>query len=121
VEKMMIDKEPGEKRDRVRVTFELPSALWAERVNLVGDFNDWDTAATPMTRGRTHDDWRVTIELPVGQRYLFRYLLDGQEWLNEWHADDYVETEDGLCNSVVDLNIPSAALGVLAHPYDKAG
>jgi 1,4-alpha-glucan branching enzyme len=98
----MIEKESA-KSGRVRVTFELPAALWVERVNLVGEFNDWDTTSTPMTRDRTHDDWRVTVELPVGRRYLFRYLLDGQEWLNEWHADDYVETDDGLYGSVLDL------------------
>jgi 1,4-alpha-glucan branching enzyme len=87
----------------VRVTFELPAALWADRVNLVGEFNDWDTAATPMIRDRTHDDWRVTLRLPTGRRYLFRYLLDGREWRNEWRADDYVKTDEGLYSSVVDL------------------
>ena len=99
----MIRKKAVEKGGRVRVTFELPSALWADRVHLVGEFNDWDTTATPLTRDRRHDDWRVTVELPAGRRYLFRYLLDGQEWINEWHADDYVETDDGQCDSVVDL------------------
>jgi 1,4-alpha-glucan branching enzyme len=113
----MIEKESVERSSNVRVTFELPSALWVERVNLVGDFNDWDTTATPMTRDRTHDDWRVTVELPVGQRYLFRYLLDGEEWLNEWHADDYVETDDGLYDSVVDLVSAGVPPGipVLSH------
>jgi 1,4-alpha-glucan branching enzyme len=99
----MIEKRAMGRSSQVRVTFELPSALWADRVSVVGEFNDWDTTATPMTRDHTHDDWRITIELPVGQRYLFRYLLDGHEWLNEWHADDYVETDDGLCYSVLDL------------------
>jgi hypothetical protein len=101
-EKAMIEKELVED-GCVRVTFELPAALWADRVNLVGEFNDWDTTATPMTRDRTHDEWRATVELSIGRRYLFRYLLNGREWLNEWHADDYVETDDGLCGSVVDL------------------
>jgi len=98
----MIEKKPVE-GGRVRVTFELPAALWADRVNLVGEFNDWDVTAIPMTRNRRHNDWRVTVELPVGRRYLFRYLLNGQEWLNEWHADDYEETDDGLHTSVLDL------------------
>ena len=40
----MIYKEPLPDGEHVRVTFELPSSLWAERVNLVGDFNDWDTS-----------------------------------------------------------------------------
>jgi 1,4-alpha-glucan branching enzyme len=108
----MIEKQAVEKNGLVRVTFELPSAVWADRVNLVGEFNDWDTTATPMTRDRRHDDWRVTVELPVGRRYLFRYLLDGHEWVNEWHADDYVETEEGLWDSVVDLLEPD----ILSRP-----
>ena len=115
----MIEKEPMGTSSHVRVTFELPSALWVERVNLVGDFNDWDTTATPLTRDRTHDDWRVTVELPVGRRYLFRYLLDGQEWVNEWHADDYVETDDGLCDSVVDLLEAGVPSGVGALPHEE--
>jgi 1,4-alpha-glucan branching enzyme len=112
VDKAMIEKESVEKGGRVRVTFELPSAVWADRVNLVGEFNDWDATATPMTRDRRHDDWRVTVELPAGRRYLFRYLLDGQEWVSEWHADDYVEAEDGLWDSVVDLLEPGVLAGV---------
>lgn len=84
----MIKKEVNGRNGTVQVTFELPSALWSERANLVGDFNGWDTAATPMTRSRTNENWRVTIKLAGGQRYRFRYLLDGEEWLNDWHADD---------------------------------
>ena len=99
----MIRKEPTEKKGRVLVTFRLPSSMWAERVNLVGEFNDWDTTATPMTRSRADADWKVTIELEAGQRYRFRYLVDGKEWLNDWHADDYVENPHGSDDSVVDL------------------
>ena len=107
----MFQKQSVARGDRVRVTFELPSALWAERVNVVGDFNDWDTTATPMIRDRTHDTWRATLELPLGRRYLFRYLLNGAEWLNEWQADDYEETDDGVYSSVVDLGRERAPTG----------
>jgi 1,4-alpha-glucan branching enzyme len=99
----MIKKEPTEKEGRVLVTFELPSSMWAERVNLVGEFNDWDTRATPMTRSRTNADWKAAIELEAGRRYRFRYLVDGREWLNDWHADDYVENPHGSDDSLVDL------------------
>jgi hypothetical protein len=64
--KAWIEKEPIGKGSRVLVTFELPSALWADRVNVVGEFNDWDTTATPMTRDRAHAGWRVTVGLPAG-------------------------------------------------------
>jgi 1,4-alpha-glucan branching enzyme len=99
----MIKKEPTEKEGRVLVTFELPSSTWAERVNLVGEFNDWDTRATPMAHNRADADWRATIEVEAGRRYRFRYLVDGKEWLNDWHADDYVENPHGSDDSLVDL------------------
>jgi 1,4-alpha-glucan branching enzyme len=99
----MIQKEITKKRNVARVTFELPSNMWAERVNLVGEFNDWDTTATPMTRNRSDANWRATIELKTGRRYRFRYLVDGKEWLNDWHADDHDENPYGSYDSVVDL------------------
>jgi len=72
-----------------------------------------------MTCDRTHDDWRVTVELPLGRRYHFRYLLNGQERLNEWHADDYVETDDGLYDSVVDLVKGRVPPAVRAIPNEE--
>lgn len=99
----MIKKEPVKKQDLVRVVFELPSTIWAERVNVVGEFNDWDTTATPMTRNRSDANWKATIELKAGERYRFRYLVDGKEWLNDWHADDHEENPYGSYDSVIDL------------------
>jgi len=99
----MIKKEPTAREGRVLVTFALPASVWAERVNLVGEFNDWDTEAMPMTRSRADADWRATVELEAGRRHRFRYLVDGKEWLNDWHADDYVENAYGSDDSVVDL------------------
>ena len=101
----MIKKETISGTDQIRVTFAVPSSVWADRVNLVGEFNDWDTTATPMFQTRTNADWQVAVELKMGLRYRFRYLLDGREWLNDWHADDffYDAVPRGLCDSVVDL------------------
>lgn len=99
----MIEKQPGIQKGKVQVTFLLPSNMWAERVNLVGEFNDWDTTATPMNRNRSDANWKATIELEAGQCYRFRYLIDGKEWLNDWHADDHVENPYGSYDSVVDL------------------
>jgi 1,4-alpha-glucan branching enzyme len=99
----MIKKESLDRQDRVRVTFILPSNVWAERVNLVGEFNNWNTTATPMRRNRSDANWHATIELPVGHAYRFRYLIDGKEWLNDWHADDHMENPYGSFDSVVDL------------------
>lgn len=97
----MIYKEPLTESDKVRVTFELPSSLWAERVNLVGDFNDWDTTRDAMQQSRHNGNWRITLALPAGREYQFRYLVNGRDWHNEWHADKYVANKYGTDNSVV--------------------
>jgi 1,4-alpha-glucan branching enzyme len=99
----MIEKEAPVEKGQIRVTFELPSAPWVERVNLVGEFNDWDTRSTPMIREHAGANWKATVELEPGRRYRFRYLVDGEKWLNDWHADDYVENPYGTDDSVVDL------------------
>jgi 1,4-alpha-glucan branching enzyme len=99
----MIKKEPAGTPNRVLVTFALPASTWAERINLVGEFNDWDTTATPMVRCRADADWKVSVELEAGRCYHFRYLIDGKEWLNDWHADAYAENPYGSDDSVVDL------------------
>ena len=98
----MIQKELAKKKGFVRITFELPSNIWAERVNLVGDFNDWDTSATPMKRGKGRA-YRAMVELEPGREYQFRYLVDGERWCNDWQADDYVPNQLGADNCVAVL------------------
>jgi 1,4-alpha-glucan branching enzyme len=97
----MIYKETLADKRTVRVTFELPSSIWAERVNLVGDFNGWDTAAHEMRQGRSDGNWRITLDLPAGKEYQFRYLVNGRDWHNDWHADKYMANRFGTDNSVV--------------------
>jgi len=87
----------------VRVTFTLPSTIQASRVHLVGDFNGWDAQATPMHYDRGGGQWTASLDLENGRRYRFRYLVDGQEWLNDWHADDFVENPYGSYDSVLNL------------------
>lgn len=86
----------------VLVAFELPTAVHADTVSLVGDFNGWSPDATPLAR---QDDgrFRVELTLPVGGRSRFRYLLDGHRWENDWAADDYAPNGLGSEDSVVDL------------------
>jgi 1,4-alpha-glucan branching enzyme len=67
---------------------------------IVGDFNKWDTKATPLKRMR-NGDFSVTLELEKGREYRFRYLIDNVKWENDWHADKYLPNAFGCDDSVV--------------------
>lgn len=74
-----------------KVTFKLTKeeAKNAENVRLVGDFNDWDLSSIPMKKLK-NGSFSSTVELAKDSEYQFRYLLDDQEWENDWNADAYV-------------------------------
>ncbi len=81
------------------MTFTLPSAIWADSVHLVGDFNCWDTSATPLRRDET--SWSVALDLESDTSYQYRYLINGAEWQNDCNADSYVRDEHGTSRSVL--------------------
>ncbi len=71
----------------------------ARSVALVGDFNDWDVASLPLTRGPAAGVWSVTVPLEPG-RYRYTFVIDGTRWM----ADPLVpavEDEFGRPNSVI--------------------
>ncbi len=98
----MIIKRAGSKPGTVLVTFRLPSAIWAENVYLVGDFNGWNRHSHPLTRSRNEDQWEITLEFEKGRAFQFRYLVNGTDWHNDWNADRYVPNPFGGDNSVVE-------------------
>lgn len=88
---------------RCRVTFWLPraAALDAISVALAGSFNDWSAERHPLKRLR-NGDYSLSVDLPAGQEYEFRFLVDGARWENAWNADKYVWSEYARChNSVI--------------------
>ncbi len=103
----MIKKRVSPNRDKITVIFEIPGSIWAERVNLVGDFNHWDTESLPFKLGRD-ENWYIELELDVGQSYRFRYLFDGSHWRDEWQADKYVPNPHGGYDSIVVAELPPA-------------
>lgn len=83
-----------------RVTFKLPPEVNAKKAAVSGDFNDWDENADTMTKLKD-GSFSTTISLETGQAYRFRYLLDGENWENDWEADDYWPNDFGSDDSVV--------------------
>lgn len=72
----------------------------ASSVTLVGDFNDWDDAATPMRPAAGDGLWTVTVPLAPG-RYRYSFLVDGMTWLPDPAAPRALDDDFGRANSVV--------------------
>lgn len=109
----MVRKLPSPKSGCVRVVFEIPASLWANRVYLVGDFNEWNTSATPFERMRD-GVWRVTLDLPAHRRYEFRYLADGV-WYTDFHADGSTKGMGNALNSLLEAELPLRSLADAAE------
>lgn len=103
----MIRKRRSLRPNKVVVIFEIPHTIWAERINLVGDFNDWDRESLPFERTRA-GDWRVEVELELGREYRFRYLVDGAHWRYDWHADNHAPSPHGGYDSIVIAAVPNS-------------
>ena len=100
---MSLKKQYLKSKPVCKVTFRLTAteAGKAARARLVGDFNQWDKAVSPMRRLK-NGDFTQTVTLDKDHEYAFRYWLDDQNWENDWEADAYqrspLSNED---NSVV--------------------
>jgi 1,4-alpha-glucan branching enzyme len=97
----MLKKTPLTNKKKIKVTFEMPPECGASTVTVVGDFNNWDKAATPMKKRKKDGVFATALTLTAGEVYQFRYWLDGSHWENDWAADDYVPNGYGEDNSVV--------------------
>jgi 1,4-alpha-glucan branching enzyme len=79
------------------VTFTL-RAPGARRVALVGDFNRWDPAATPLA-GRA-GAWSVEVPLAPG-RHAYAFVVDGGRWTLDPAAPSERDPDFGRARSVV--------------------
>lgn len=97
----MVNKQFTPKRTVCKVTFQIPADWATSEVALVGDFNEWDTKANPMTK--KNGSWEATLRLAPGTEYKFRYFIDGARWENDDQADAYIPNEFGAEDSVLKI------------------
>jgi 1,4-alpha-glucan branching enzyme len=76
----------------------LPPEVARDSVRVVGEFNQWE--GTPLERQRD-GTWKTTVALEPGREYEFRYLVDGERWINDDDADRQVRNPYGEDNSVI--------------------
>lgn len=84
----------------VTFVFAAPAAA---KVSVVGDFNQWNANATPMSRIYHSDFWTVTVPMSVG-RHIYSFFAVGKDG-ERWSADPTrpAAPDDGFgrANSVV--------------------
>jgi 1,4-alpha-glucan branching enzyme len=102
----MIRKYNSPLAGHVRVVFELPSSVWADRISLTGDFNEWRENDIMLQQTRS-GVWQAAVDLPFGTRSQFRYVVDGQ-WYTDSHADGMSDNTYGSQNSLVIANLPES-------------
>jgi hypothetical protein len=72
----------------------------AASVALVGDFNDWDPARSPMQTAHGGGVWATVVRLAPG-RYRYAFLVNGVEWRADPSAPAANDDEFGTPSSVV--------------------
>jgi hypothetical protein len=77
----------------------------ASRVALVGDFNAWDAAATPLARVASSGIWTVTVPLTPG-RHTYAFMVDGTTLMLDPRAAAAQDPDFGMASSVVLVGTP---------------
>lgn len=75
----------------------------SDELYLVGSFNEWDERKTPMKKGKD-GSFSVEVDLPQGERHMFRYLRPDGAWFSDSTAEGYENcVYTGAKNSLIQL------------------
>jgi len=87
---MSIKKQLLKSKPVCKVSFKISKeqAAGATRIFLAGDFNGWNETSDEM-KALKDGSFSTTLELGTGQSYQFRYVADGNIWMNDNEADAY--------------------------------
>jgi 1,4-alpha-glucan branching enzyme len=83
-----------------KVIFSLPEEMEVQVAYVVGDFNQWQQQAAPMTQFE-NGNWKAQICLETGKEYRYRYLVNETQWITDREADKYVPNPYGQEDAVV--------------------
>ncbi|WP_075601879.1 isoamylase early set domain-containing protein [Saccharicrinis aurantiacus] len=88
---MSIKKQFLKSKPECKVTFKFEKSedLSPEKVQVIGDFNNWDVNAEPMKPLKT-GGFTQTINLSSGDKVQFRYLVNNSLWINDQEADEFI-------------------------------
>jgi 1,4-alpha-glucan branching enzyme len=96
----VIKQIPVKGSDQIKVSFVLPTDRIDGKVSVVGDFNDWNPSIHPL-RKRANGTRSVSVSLPAGSRYLYRYVTDDGSWHDDDSAGEFEPNGFGGANAVL--------------------
>jgi hypothetical protein len=89
----MLDAPAASDLDQRRqVRFHLPASFGAEVAEVAGDFSAW--APLAMVRDGS-GAFHLEMVFDRGRRWRYRFLLDGDRWINDPVASGYVDGPNG--------------------------
>ncbi len=103
---MSIKKQFLKSKPVCKVTFSLTQeeAFEAGKVQLLGEFNDWNVEEAIDLKKFKNGTYKATLDLETAKSHQFKYLIDGTKWENDQAADGYVNNGIGAEeNFVVEL------------------
>lgn len=92
VSTLLIARPPQKPHNRVTVHFEI-HAPNAQRVELVGTFTEWQTGQIQLAGPDASGHWTTDVALPSG-RHEYSFLVNGQQWVADPHAE--IRRADGF-------------------------
>jgi 1,4-alpha-glucan branching enzyme len=87
-------------RDIKIVRFTYRPLKRVKSINLVGDFNNWDTSKTPMIDPDRNGIYEVMLPLPPG-KYSYKILIDGKKLVADYAAGVFEDDGNGGRKSVI--------------------
>lgn len=84
----------------LKVTFVLPTSDHERPVSVLGTFNGWDPLVHPLKK-RSNGTRSVTVEVPAGGLYQFKYLAEGGNWFCDPDTDAIEVAEYAVHNSLL--------------------
>ncbi len=86
------------------VLFSLPAEALtgAEKIFVVGDFNNWTSQDGFELEFQSDGSASVIVPLETGNVYHYRFLINGNTWVNDYHAERYEAVQGyGIDNCVI--------------------
>lgn len=95
--------DPSQRLVSVQFVLDAREVADAGTVSVVGDFNNWDVAAHPMTLDR--GAWSVSLPATPG-RHDYAFVINGERWIADPRAPRSTDTDFGRPGSVILVQTP---------------